>query len=280
MRAKLDQVGVEARPKEQASRLGSWRSRPQGLVSAYGVPVIVFLHGVPETAAIWRKVRNDIDRESVALELPGFGCARPDGFGATKDEYVDWLLGRLAEIDEPVDLVGHDWGAGLTYRVATAHGDVVRSWVADIGNIAHPDYEWHDFGKLWQTPGEGEAFVASQNALSPEERGSLYEAMGVGHDDALEMAQGADETMGECILALYRSATPNPHHHWGPWTPTASPGMVLHPTDDPFGDEAMGAQVAEALGARFERIEGAGHFWPYQTPEAGAAVLEAFWSTL
>ncbi len=242
--------------------------------------MIVFLHGVPETAAIWRKVRDAIDRESVALALPGFGNARPAGFGATKEDYVEWLLGELDGIDGPIDLVGHDWGAGFTYRVATTEGHRLRSWAADIGNIAHPDYQWHDFARIWQTPGEGEAFVESQNATPPEERGALFEAMGLSSEDALEMAQGSDAEMGACILALYRSATPNPHHHWGPWAPTAAPGLILHPTEDPFGDEAMASEVAGALGARFERVEGAGHFWPYQAPDAGAAVLESFWASL
>ena len=242
--------------------------------------MIVFVHGVPETAAIWTKLRQAISGESVALALPGFGCSRPDGFGATKDDYLRWLLDQLDGIDGPIDLVGHDWGAGLTYRVATAHGDRLHSWAADIGNIAHPDYEWHDFAKLWQTAGEGEAFVESQNALPPDERATLFEAMGVPHDDALEMASGSDATMGGCILELYRSATPNPHHHWGPWSPTAAPGLVLHPSDDPFGDETMAAEVADSLGARFQRLEGTGHFWPYQAPDEAAAVLETFWASL
>ncbi|MBA3652701.1 MAG: alpha/beta hydrolase [Actinobacteria bacterium] len=242
--------------------------------------MIVFVHGVPETAVIWDKVRRAIDRESVALSMPGFGCPKPEGFSATKDEYVDWLLAELGQIEGPIDLVGHDWGAGLTYRVATTRPELLHSWVADIGNIAHPDYEWHDFGKIWQTPGEGEAFVEAQNALPAAERAALFEATGLSPEDALEMAEGSDATMGECILALYRSATPNPHAHWGPWSPTSVPGMVLSPTDDIFGDEKLSAEVAEALGARFERIEGAGHFWPYQAPEEGAALLTAFWSSL
>lgn len=242
--------------------------------------MIVFVHGVPETAAIWSKLRRAFSRESVALALPGFGCPRPDGFGATKDDYVAWLVEELDGIEGPIDLVGHDWGAGFTYRVATAHGDGLHSWVADIANIAHPDYEWHDFAKRWQTPGEGEAFIESQSALSPAQRAPLFEAMGVPHEDALEMASASDATMGGCILDLYRSATPNPHHHWGPWAPTSAPGMVLHPTDDPFGDESMAAEVAVSLGATFERIQGAGHFWPYQVPEEAARILESFWSSL
>ena len=60
--------------------------------------MIVFVHGVPETHRIWRKVQDRIDRPSVAVSLPGFGCPRPDGFAATKDAYVDWLVAQLTAI--------------------------------------------------------------------------------------------------------------------------------------------------------------------------------------
>jgi pimeloyl-ACP methyl ester carboxylesterase len=242
--------------------------------------VIVFVHGVPETSAIWRKVRAAISRESVALGLPGFGGPRPAGFAATKDAYIDWLLGELDGIDEPIDLVGHDWGALLTYRIATAHGDRLHSWAADLGNLAHHGYEWHAVAKIWQTPGDGEAFIEGQEAQSLEERAAGYELLGVPHDDALEMAAAADLTMGRCILDLYRSATPNPYHHWGPYAPTTAAGLVLHPTEDPFSDAVLASELAATLGARFERIEGAGHFWPYEAPDAAATVLEGFWASV
>ena len=242
--------------------------------------MIVFVHGVPETAAVWDKVRGALRRESVALAMPGFGTPRPDGFAATKDAYVDWLLGELDQIDGPIDLVGHDWGALLTYRVATAHGDRLHSWAADCANLAHPAYEWHDFAKLWQTPGEGEAFIAAQDAQPPADRAAGLELLGIPHDDAVVMAEAGDLTMGECILDLYRSATPNPHHHWGPLTPTAAPGLVLQATEDPFSEAALAREVADVLGARLVPIEGAGHFWPCQAPADAAAVLEAFWADL
>ena len=242
--------------------------------------MIVFVHGVPETASMWAEVAAAIDRESTAVALPGFDCPRPDGFGATKDDYADWLLSELDRIGGPIDLVGHDWGAGLTFRIATAHGDRLRSWVADVGNIAHPDYEWHVFAQLWQTPGDGEAWVEDQVATPPEEQAAGYEAMGVPHHHALEMAGAFDATMGSCILDLYRSAVPNPHADWGPWSPTRAPGLILHPTDDPFSDATLAAETAAALGARYEELPGAGHFWPYQAPDQAAAVLEQFWDSL
>ncbi len=241
---------------------------------------VVFLHGVPETAAIWNTVRGQLGRESRALSLPGFGCARPAGFGATKDEYVGWILAELDAIGGPIDLVGHDWGAGFTYRLATTHGDRLRSWIADAGHVAHPDYVWHEFAKLWQTPGDGEAYFASQDAQTPEARAVGLQAFGISASDALEMARAADATMASCILDLYRSATPNPHHDWGPWEPTPAPGMILYPTEDPFGDRELSMKVAIDLGVRHHVIEGAGHFWPSQMPDAGVEALESFWASL
>ena len=242
--------------------------------------MIAFVHGVPETAAIWEKVRARIDRPSVALALPGFGNPRPSGFGATKDDYLSWLLDQLADLEPPVDLVGHDWGAIITARIAHAHGDRVRSYAFDCANVSHPDYEWHPFAQIWQTPGEGEAFFEAQAAASVEDRAASLVGLGIPLEDAMEMAAAGDDDMGTCILDLYRSAVPNPHHDWGPLQPSPATGLVLHATDDPFSDATKAREVATALGAGFATIDGAGHFWPYQAPDAGAAVLEELWAGL
>jgi pimeloyl-ACP methyl ester carboxylesterase len=241
----------------------------------------VLVHGVPETADLWRRVQSLLGGESVALAMPGFGTPRPSGFGATKDDYVDWLVGELDRLDGPIDLIGHDWGAGLTYRVATAFGDRIHAWSADVANVMHPDYVWHDFAQIWQTPGEGESFFETQLASPPEDQAQVFEAFGVPHDDAVTLAGWADETMGRCILDLYRSATPNPSASWGDgWAPTPAPGLVLCPMEDPFGDEVLSRDMATRLGARHELLEGAGHWWPLQAPEAGAGLLRDFFSSV
>ena len=243
--------------------------------------MIVFVHGNPETAALWDGVRAELDRPSTAVSLPGFGSPRPDGFGATKDDYADWLVAELDRIGEPVDLVGHDWGAGLTYRVATVAGDRLRSWVADVANIAHPDYVWHDFAKIWQTPGEGEAFFEGMIAAGPEAIAGAFEGYGVPHDEAVRMAGWLDETMAGCVLDLYRSALPNPFADWGDrFAPTSAPGLVLHATDDPYSDHDKAAEVASMLGARVAVLEGVGHWWALQDPKGAVAVLEEFWDAV
>ena len=239
--------------------------------------MIVFLHGVPETSALWDKVRAEFDEETVALSLPGFGCARPPGFGATKDDYADWLIDELEKFDAPVDLVGHDWGALLTYRIATTRGDLLRSWTADVANGVHPDVRWHRFARVWQTPDEGEAYFRAIHEAPIEDMAAAYEQFHLDHDDALTLAQWSDETMATCILDLYRSATPNVHHSWGAsMGPTSAPGLVLFADLDSFGNEAMSHEVAQTLNAREETLPGVGHWWALEGPRNAAAVIQDF----
>ena len=239
--------------------------------------MIVFVHGVPESAALWDHVRGMLDGESVALSLPGFASPRPDGFGATMDEYVDWLISELDGIGEAVDLVGHDWGAALTYRVATTRGDLLGSWAADIANVMHPAYEWHDFAKIWQTPGAGEEFMASQAGVPLSDLAAGYEALGIPAADIGTLVPFGDTVMASCILDLYRSATPRIFSSWGDsMAPTSAPGLVLHASDDPYGDQTLSSEVAALLGARQETLTGVGHWWALQDPDQAASVLNTF----
>jgi pimeloyl-ACP methyl ester carboxylesterase len=239
--------------------------------------MIVFLHGVPETAALWDKVRAQFDEETVALSLPGFGCARPERFSATKDAYAQWLIGELEKFDEPVDLVAHDWGALLTYRVASTRSDLLRSWTADVANGAHPDVRWHQFAKVWQTPGEGEAYFAAIHETPIESMAEAYQGYHLNHEDALTLAKWSDDTMGGCILDLYRSAVPNIFATWGSeFGPTAAPGLVLHAELDPFDNLEMADEVATTFNARQATIPNAGHWWALEAPEESAAIIRTF----
>lgn len=239
--------------------------------------MIVFLHGVPETSALWDKVRAEFDEETVALALPGFGCPRPEGFGATKDDYAEWLVAELEKFDEPVDLVGHDWGALLTYRVATTRADLLRSWTADVAFGVHPDVKWHRYARIWQTPEEGEAYFKAIHEAPIESIVERYMAFHLDHDDALTLAKWSDDTMGTCILDLYRSATPNVFHSWGThFGPTSAPGLVLFPELDAFDNEAMSIGVARTFGASHATLKNVGHWWALEQPREAATVIKEF----
>ncbi len=117
----------------------------------------VFVHGNPETAAIWGPLRAALDQrglddEVVTLDPPGFGAPAPDGWDPTPASYVGWLADALAELDGPIDLVGHDWGAGHVFGLLADEPDRIRSWAADCAGLLHPDYVWHDMAQIWQTP--------------------------------------------------------------------------------------------------------------------------------
>lgn len=242
---------------------------------------IVFVHGVPETAALWDDLRGALGRaDTVALAMPGFGCARPAGFAASKEAYVDWLIGEIAGMGEPVHLVGHDWGGGLTLRLACLRPDLVHSWVSDAAGLADVQFEWHEFAKVWQTPGAGEQFFQDQLSVPVEQRALTFEALGVPLARATKMAGWIEQTMADCILALYRSAT-NIGQEWAPAIRNISkPGLVVIPEHDPFLVADTALRTAQRCGAQVERLEGLGHWWVLQAPERGAEMLARFWKSL
>ena len=107
----------------------------------------------------------------------------------------------------------------------------------------------------------------------------MFEAFGVPHDEAMKMA-ALDQTMADCILALYRSAT-NVGKEWAPdFKDIPKPGLVVVPSEDPFLAEQLAQAAANNAGARTVPLPGVGHWWMLQDPAKGAAMLEDFWATL
>ncbi len=220
----------------------------------------VFVHGVPETPAVWRGLLAALDRpDTVALSLPGFDSARPAGFGATMDEYAAWLAAQLERLGDPVDLVGHDWGGGFVVRVVSTRPELVRSWVTDAAGIGDVEFEWHDFAKIWQT---------------------VFQMFGAPEEPALDLASHLNRTMADCILDLYRSAV-DVGKQWCPdFAAIPAPGLVIIPSEDPFLSAASAARAAARAGASTAALDGLGHWWMLQDPGRAAAVLREFWATL
>ena len=113
---------------------------------------IVFVHGNPETEAIWDDLVPHLrDDDVVRLSPPGFGSAIPYGFNCSTDAYRDWLASELEKLAQPIDLVGHDWGGGHVIRIAMERPDLIRSWASDILGCFDADYVWHDMAQAWRT---------------------------------------------------------------------------------------------------------------------------------
>lgn len=246
----------------------------------------VFVHGNPECDAVWGPLvaalgERGVD-DVVLLSPPGFGAPVPDGFAATPAAYVEWLAGELAAIDGPIDLVGHDWGAGHVFGLLAEHPSLVRSWAADCGALIHPDYTWHDMAQAWQTPDVGEQVIEAMMGGTVEDRTAAYTDMGLTPDVAAAMAAAADATMGECILTLYRAAAQPFMAELGNRVAAADrpPGLVVIASEDHFVPAPLAAEVADRLGAAAVTLEGQAHWWMVSAPGASADALVAFWGGL
>jgi pimeloyl-ACP methyl ester carboxylesterase len=248
------------------------------------VTTAVFVHGNPETSAIWGPLLTELQHpDVVTLSPPGFGAEVPDAFGATADEYAAWLASELEKQEAPVDLVGHDWGGGHVMRIAMERSDLVRSWAMDTAGCFAPDYVWHDLAQVWQTEGAGEESVASIASLPVADRAAMFDALGMTPEIARVVAEASDDTMGRCILSLYRSAAQPAMVRLGEklGAAAARPGLVIIPTEDEYtGGEGRARWSAGQAKADVAVLQGLGHWWMIQDPAAGASALRAFWSSL
>jgi len=245
----------------------------------------VFVHGVPEVAAIWDPLFKELDRtDLVAISPPGFGAPVPDGWTATRAEYVAWLDAELVGLAErgPIDLVGHDWGAAHVVGTLIKRPNIVRSWAVDIMGMLHHDYEWHDMAQQWQTAEVGEAVIAGMIATPKPDLAGVFQSLGMSAEGALASVTGLDEAMGACILSLVRDAAQPVMADLGAQVAAmaARPGLVLAPADDDYdGTLAMSSEVAGRAGAQVAELANVGHWWMMQDPAAAALTLEEFWAS-
>ena len=246
----------------------------------------VLVHGNPETAAIWDPLVAALAERGVSdvvrLSPPGFGAPAADDWPATPANYVAWLTGELEALapDGPIDLIGHDWGAGHVYGLAAERPDLLRSWGADCVGLLHPDYVWHDAAQGWRTPDVGEQMIEGMVGLTTEERAELFAGLGLPADIAASMAAAADATMGRCILELYRGADPEVMQDVADRLAAAErrPTLIIDATGDPYVSTELVPAVVERLGAEVLRLEGNGHWWMVEDPDTAADGLVAFWN--
>lgn len=246
----------------------------------------VFVHGNPETAAIWGPLIDALaDRgqgSCIALSPPGFGAPVPPGWDPTPAAYVDWLRSELTEIGHPVDLVGHDWGAGHIFGLLANPHDMVRSWACDVAGLLHPDYQWHDQARVWQTPASGERAIAAMTAVDLEHRVAIYRDLGMSHGIASALAAAFNEDMGRCILGLYRGAPEPVLRKMADAIDAAPrrPGLILNATADAYVGAKFSPEVADRFDAHMVDLVDQGHWWMIANPEPAADALIDFWSRL
>jgi pimeloyl-ACP methyl ester carboxylesterase len=222
---------------------------------------------------LWDELRTHLDRDDViAPTMPGFGLPIPTAFDATKDAYAAWLIEQVETVGEPVDIVGHDWGALLVQRVVSVRPDLVRTWACGSGPL-DTDYVWHDTAKIWQTPEAGEKLM---DAFTAETMAAVLSQQGLDGEYARAVAEKIDGTMKDCILKLYRSAI-EVSKDWPMLSSPVPPGLVIFGADDPYVQPLFGQRLADRTGGKLVSFEGCSHWWPHQRAAEAAALLNEHW---
>jgi pimeloyl-ACP methyl ester carboxylesterase len=251
----------------------------------WAVTMKLFLHGVPDSAAIWRPLIQALglqEGDYIAPTLPGFDDALPSGFAATKEAYVGWLLHQMEALvaqHGPIDLIGHDWGALIIQRAAMLRPEWVRSWVV-MNAVIEPEYRGHRLARIWSTPIVGEIFmsVARPGRIAR----SLIDA-GVPSDVAHEeAAQWAMADKRRAILQLYRSA--DGLSFKDNWAKDIGKlprnGALIWGEDDPFVPLAVAERFSNLAGYPLYVVAGASHWAVAAKPMDVAAHLMYFWTAL
>jgi pimeloyl-ACP methyl ester carboxylesterase len=234
----------------------------------------VLVHGNPDSHLLWERVIQHLGGEdAIAVDLPGFAEPAPDGFPATKEAYVDWLIGEIERVGEPVDLVGHDWGSLLVQRIASIRPDLLSSVTAG-GAAVDVNYPWHEIAQIWQTPGEGERYMEEE--LTEEVSVPYLIDNGVPEEYAKRNSWLVPGNK-DCILKLYRSAV----HIGREWQPELEkvtvPSMVIWGRDDPYVPLEYGEALAERMHGELVVLDCA-HWWPFERPAETAEALKRHWA--
>src|SRR3954470_7912226 len=224
-----------------------WLSAPGG------DPPVLWVHGVPNSADMWRQFLARAG--GIAVDLPGFGrSGKPadhdygaEGFAAFLERFLDWR--GLAR----VRVAAHDWGAP-----ALLLGDRIERAVAIDTLPMLPGFGWHRVARLWRTPGAGELAMALTTGFTLRRIGRVPAA------DVPGVLEHFDHGTQRAILRLYRRADPAALARSGERIATlAAPALVVWGEADPFLEPAWAERLAGALpDARTLVVPGAGH-WPW-----------------
>ena len=238
-----------------------------------GTPV-VFLHGFPDTSALWR-------HQVAALTGAGFRTIAPDMRGRGRSdrppEVADYALTKMvADVTGIMDalgvqrahVVGHDWGAAVAWLVAmlapTRVDHLVVISVGAPGAAGPPTLEalqkgWYRI--LFDIPGVAEEVIQRDDwylmRVLLEGSGENFETYIANFSEPGALTAG---------LNWYRANVPV-QRLLGPapaLPPVAAPTMGVFGTADvALTEDAMVKSASKVSGPwRYERLEGIGHFIP------------------
>ena len=245
-------------------------------------PVVLLLHGFPQTGHCWRHVVPLLDGYRLVVPTQrGYAAgARPDGVEPYRlPRLVEDALGLLDVLGvEQAHVVGHDWGAAVAWQLAARHPGRVRTLTAV--SVPHPS-----------------AFLLALQGDADQRARSAYmkDFARPGHDEVLlaDDAAGLRSLFGglppevDVDAVVTAAREPGALRSWLAWyaaqrredvdgTPAVT-APTMHVWSD--ADAALGRTGAELTERfvtgpyRFDVLPGVSHWIPEQAPRELAALL-------
>ncbi len=248
-----------------------------------GTPVLM-LHGFPQHWYAWRKVIPLLSGcRLICPDLRGFGWSDAPRRGYDLDTLTADMLALMDAMKlDRVQLVGHDWGAKVGFRLCLAQParfigfvalNTLHPWPARAPLIRHAWRQWYTV--LIEYPGVGAWMLRRPGLIRFLLRRGVADP-GLWRDD--ELAAFA-EVFGEPERARAGQAL-----HWqfilreiprllrraAPKRALAVPTVLLFGADDVT---LSPAQLAGATGLRLQVVEGCGHHLPDERPDLVAQAV-------
>lgn len=272
--------------------------RTHAVVAGAGKPII-FVHGFPSFWYCWARQLEALRDDFRVIALDALGAGATDRPADLKHYRIASLVGWLRDVfdtlcpDERPILVGHDWGAALSFALAQACPDAISGVVG----IAAPPYS--QFVRLLRCDRDQQARSAYMHELRLIERGradavagpavrAAYSGLlGGGHIDVAEFdlfdaACGEPGAfMGGCNWYGGNLGTSTSGIVPAPWVsgdaPLAVPALLIWGNaDQTFVDTAPDRFLAENQGAQVLRLEGIGHWCMLQASNTVTDAIARF----
>ncbi len=280
--------------------LDVWESGPRD------APALIFLHGFPENHRTWRHQIAHLSGRfrCIAPDQRGYGnSSRPEGVEHYEPMALAQDIALLAQALGLPDytIIGHDWGGAIAWLVAAfgqATGQVTR---AVIANAPHPAV----FAQLLLEDRDQRAASQYMRAFRDPANDALVREHGLAAllmqaikwnrraandpaEVALLLEQWSDPERAFAMLNWYRASgmhVPSMEEPVGlpagfappPFPKIEIPTLVIWGMEDeallPANVERLPDWVSDLT---VERIADAGHFVPWEAPEAVNAAMERF----
>jgi pimeloyl-ACP methyl ester carboxylesterase len=246
-------------------------------------PPVLLVHGFPDSGRLWRNQVgpiHDAGFSTIVPDLRGLGRSeKPEGVEAyrLRNVITDLIVVLDALGADKVHLIGHDWGAAISWLLAAFLPDRVESLAAL--SVGHPNASRPRTPEMRQKAWYVLYFMfdEAEELLLRDDAAALREWFGAAHDADRYLEDLSRPGALTAGLNYYR-ANLHPRRELEARQPVpavAAPTLGLWSTGDIYlAEEAMTRSARHVTGPwRYERIEGPSHWMQLDDPERITALL-------